>query len=58
MKRSHKKQVKNKSQGNGKNKNRVKLIVTSKNFSKAFPSEEISFDNIAMFIKVFIAKPM
>ncbi len=32
----HKKQVKNKNKGTGKNKNRIKPIITSKNFSKAF----------------------
>ncbi len=34
--RSHKKQIKNKSKGDGRNKNRIKLIVTSKKFPKTF----------------------
>ena len=37
--RSHKNQIKNKSKGDGRNKNRIKLIITSKNFSKAFQSQ-------------------
>ncbi len=52
---SHKKQVKNKSKGDGRNKNRIKLIVAS--FSKTFQSHEISLDIIALFINVFIVAP-
>ena len=31
---SHKKRIKNKSKGDGRDKNRIKFIITSKNFSR------------------------
>ena len=34
--RLHKKQIKNKNKGDGRDKNRIKFIITSKNFSKTF----------------------
>ncbi len=52
--RSHKKQIKNKNDRNGRNKNRTKFTVANKNFSKTFQPQEISLDVIALFIKVFI----
>ena len=55
--RSHKKRIKNKSKKDGRDKNRIKSIITSKNFSKTFQSQEISLNIIAMFIKVFIITP-
>ena len=33
---SHKKQIKNKNHGDVKNKNRIKFVITSKNFSQMF----------------------
>ncbi len=52
--RSHKKQVKNKSKGDVRNKNRIKLITANKNFSKTFQSQKISLDIVALFIKLLI----
>ena len=34
--RLHKKRIKNKSKGYSRNKNKIKLIITNKNFSKEF----------------------
>ena len=34
--RSHKKRIKNKNERNGRDENRIKLVITSKNFSKTF----------------------
>ena len=42
--RSHKKQIKNKNDRNGRYKNRIKFIITSKNFSKMFQSQEMLLD--------------
>lgn len=52
---SHKKQFENKSERDGrdKNRNRIKFVTTSKNFSKTFKTKEISLDIIEMFIKFY-----
>ena len=55
--RSHKNQVKSQSNGDGRDKNRIKFIRTSKNLSKVFQSQEISLDIIALFIKLSIVTP-
>ena len=50
--------VKARNKGCGKSKNRIKLIITSKNFSKIFQFEKISLGIVALFIKFFIMEPM
>ena len=54
---SHKKWVENKRERDSVNENRIKFIITSKNFSKTLQSKEISFGIIALFVKLFIVKP-
>ena len=44
--------------GNSGDKNRIKFVITSKNFSKTFQFKEISFDIIALFVKLSIVEPM
>lgn len=51
---SHKSQIKNKIKGKSRNKNRIRLIVTSKNFSKTFQFKEILLDLLVLFRKLFI----
>ncbi len=49
--------VKARNMGCGRNKNRIKGIITSKNVFKMFQSQKILFDIIALFIKVSIITP-
>ena len=49
----NKKQVENKSEKDGRNKNKIKLIVMGKNFSKTFKFKETSFDIIVLLVKFF-----
>ena len=54
---SHKKSIKNHSQHDDREKNGIKFIIASKNFSETFDSEKITFYLISLFVKFFIIFP-
>ena len=52
-----KNRIENKIEWASGDKNRVKLIIASKNFSKTFYFKKIMFHIITLFVELFIVNP-